>query len=160
MPSNRFYGDDIAEFKVEIDATEVTAGAVTDVSIRGEAEHDEFFDPEEVTRGEVKRREVAVVVEFTIREFNEEIAQYWLGGDGSTTSTTISNTSNVAEFDVTFEQNMTDHTETSGDESLKAVVDNVHFPEMPILDMAQGEYNGHSLTGRGDGVTITKEQDA
>lgn len=157
MSTNRYYGDDIADFKVEINSTELTAGAVTDVSIVGTAEHDELFDPENVTRSEVKRREVSVNVEFTVREFNEELAQYWLNGDGSTTSTTVTNTSDVAEFDVTFEQNMTDHDGSTGDESLKAVVDNVHFPEMPILDMAQGEFNEHSLSGRGDGVTLTKE---
>lgn len=158
MPTNRFYGGDIATFSVEINSTTVTAGAVTEVSIRGEAEHDEFFDPENVTRDDVKRREVAVVVEFTIREFDEALAQYWLDGSGSSTSSTVVEDSNVAEFDsITFEQNMTDHTGSSGDESLKAVVDNVHFPEMPLIEMAQGEYNEHSLTGRGDGVTLTLE---
>jgi hypothetical protein len=155
MPTDRYFGGDIATFKVEISGTAVTAGAVTDVSIRGEADHTEFFDPENVTRDDVKRSEVAVVVEMTIREFNEELAQYWLNGTSST-STTVTEDSNVAEYTITLEQNMTDHTNSTGDESLKAVVDNVHFEEMPILDLAQGEYNEHSLTGRGDGVTVTK----
>jgi hypothetical protein len=156
MPTNRYYGNDIATFKVEIGGTEVTAGKVKDVSITGEAEHDELFSADSVTRDDVKRREVAVVVEFTIVEFNEELAQYWLNGSSST-STTVTDDTNVAEFDVTLEQNMTDHTGSSGDESLKAVVDNVHFSEMPIIDLAEGEYNEHSLSGRGDGVTLTKE---
>jgi len=158
MPANRYFGGDIATFKVEINSTEITAGAVTDVSIRGEADHTEFFDPEQVTRSDVKRSEVAVVVEMTIREFDEALAQYWLDGSGSSTSSTVVEDSNVAEFtSITVEQNMTDHTNSTGDESLKAVVDNVHFEEMPLLDLAQGEYNEHSLTGRGDGVTLTKE---
>jgi hypothetical protein len=158
MPTNRYFGGDIATFKVEINSTEITAGAVTDVSIRGEADHTEFFDPEQVTRSDVKRSEVAVVVEMTIREFDEALAQYWLDGSGSSTSSTVVEDSNVAEFtSITVEQNMTDHTNSTGGESLKAVVDNVHFEEMPLLDLAQGEYNEHSLTGRGDGVTLTKE---
>jgi len=157
MPTNRYFGGDIATFKVEIDSTELTVGAVTDVSIRGEADHTEFFDPEQVTRGDVKRSEVAVVVEMTVREFDEELAQYWLDGSGTSTNTTVTEDSNVAEYTVTLEQNMTDHTSSSGDESLKAVVDNVHFEEMPLLDMAQGEFNEHQLTGRGDGVTLTLE---
>lgn len=156
MTSNRYFGGDIATFKVEIDSTELTAGAVTDVSIRAEADHTEFFDPENVTRSDVKRSEVAVVVEMTIREFDEQLAQYWLDGSGSSTSETVVEDSNVAEFtSITIEQDMTDKTDTG--DSLKAVVDNVHFEEMPLLDLAQGEYNEHSLTGRGDGVTITKE---
>lgn len=149
MPTNRYYGGDIALFKVEINSTEVVAGAVTEVSITAEAEHDELFDPEKVTRDEVKRREVAVNVEFTIREFNEEIAQYWLDGTGST-STTVNNSADVAEYTITLEQTM-----TGGANKLKAIVDNVHFSEMPLLDMAQGEFNEHSLSGRGDGVTLT-----
>lgn len=158
MPTNRYYGGDIATFTVKINSTDLTAGAVTDVSIRGEAEHTEFYDPESVTRDDVMRSEVAVVVEFTIREFDEALAQYWLDGSGSSTSSTVVEDSNVAEFtSITFEQQMTDHTGSAGDESLKAVVDNVHFSEMPILDMAQGDYNEHSLTGRGDGVTVTLE---
>ena len=156
MPTNRFFGGDIATFKVEISGTTVTAGAVTDVSIRGEADHTEFFDPENVTRDDVKRSEVAVIVEMTIREFNEELAQYWLNGTSST-STTVTEDSNVAEYTITLEQNMTDHTGSSGDESLKAVVDNVHFEEMPLIDLAEGEYNEHDISGRGDGVTLTKE---
>jgi hypothetical protein len=156
MPTDRYYGDDIATFSVDINGTTVTAGKVRNVSIQGEANHTELFTTASVTRHDVKRREVAVVVEFTIVEFNEELAQYWL--DGSTAqSTTVVDDSNVAEFDVTIEQNMTDHTGSSGDESLKAVVDNVHFEEMPILDLAEGEFNEHDLSGRGDGVTLTKQ---
>lgn len=163
MPSNRFFGDDIATFKVEIDGTEITAGKVKDATITAVADHVKLFSPDDssssdttVTRDEVKRREVEVEVEFTIVQFNEELAQYWLNGGGST-STTITDTTDVAEFDVTLEQNMTDHTGTTDDESLKAVVDNVEFPEMPLLDLAEGEYNEHQLSGTGDGVTLTKE---
>jgi len=157
MPTNRFFGDDIATFKVEINSTTVTAGKVRDVSIRAEADHVELFTTDSVTRDDVKRREVAVICEFTVVEFNEEVAQYWLDGSGSSTSTTVSDDTNVAEYTVTVEQNMTDHTNTAGDESLKAVVDNVHFDEMPLIDLAEGEYNEHDLSGRGDGVTLTKE---
>jgi hypothetical protein len=156
MPSNRYYGDDIATFRVEIDGAVVTAGKVREVSITGEADHTELFTTDQATREDVKRREVAVSVEFTIVEFNEELAQYWLAGSDSP-STTIVDDSNVAEFDIILEQNMTDHTDSSGDESLRAAVDNVHFEEMPIMDLAEGEFNEHDLSGRGDGVGLTKE---
>ena len=52
---------------------------------------------------------------------------------------------------------MTDHTGSSGDESLRAAVDNVHFEELPLIDLAEGEYNEHDLSGRGDGVELTRE---
>ena len=76
MPSNRYYGDDIATFRVEIGGTELVAGKVRNVSITGEASHNELFTTDQVTREDVKRREVAVTVEMTIVEFNEELAQY------------------------------------------------------------------------------------
>jgi hypothetical protein len=157
MPTNRYFGDDIATFSVDIDGTTVTAGKVKDVSIVASGEHTNLFSADSVKRTEVKRSEVTVDIEFTIVEFNEELAQYWLQGDSSTTSTTINDDSNVAQFDVTVEQNMTDHDGSSGDESLKAVVDGVDFPEMPILELAEGEFNEHSLSGTGTGVTVTKE---
>lgn len=158
MPTDRYYGDDIATFEVKIDSTTLTAGVVTECSIRLEEEHDELFDPEQISFDQVKRREAAVVVEFNVKEFDEEIAQYCLDGTGSSTSTTLNNTSDVAQFtSITLEQNMTDHTGDAGDESLKAVVDNVHFSEVPLLDIAQGEFVEHSWSGRGDGVTFTKE---
>jgi hypothetical protein len=157
MPTNRYYGDDIATFRVEIDGTELTAGKVRNVSIMGEASHNELFTTDQVTREDVKRREVAVTVEMTIVEFNEDLAKYWLDGSGSAQSTTVVDDSNVAEYTITLEQNMTDHTDSSGDESLKAVVDNVHFEEMPLIDLAEGEYNEHDLSGRGDGVELTNE---
>jgi len=157
MSSNRYFGDDIATFSVEIDGTSVTAGKVKDVSIVVVGEHTNLFTADSVKREEVKRSEVTVDVEFTIVEFNEELAQYWLQGDGSTTSDTITDDSNVAQFDITVEQNMTDHTGESGDESLKADVSGVDFPEMPVLELAEGEFNEHTLSGTGDGVTVTKE---
>lgn len=158
MPTNRYYGDDIATFDVTINSTTLTAGVVTECSIRLEEEHDELFDPEEISFDQVKRREAAIVVEFNVKEFDEAIAQYCLQGDSTSTSTTLTNTSDVAQFDsITLEQNMTDHTGAAGDESLKAVVDNVHFSEVPILDIAQGEFVEHSWSGRGDGVELTKE---
>jgi len=158
MPTNRYYGDDIATFSVEINSTTITAGAVTEVSVRVEEEHDELFDPEDISFDQVKRREAAVIVEFTIREFDEELAQYCLDGSGTGTSTTLQNNSDVAQFDkVALEQNQTDHTGTAGDVSLKAVVENVHFSEVPLMEMAQGEYVEHQWSGRGNGVTFTKE---
>jgi len=90
-----------------------------------------------------------VEVEFTIVEFNEELAQYWLNGS-STTANTITDTTNVAEYEVTIAQNMTDNGGT-----LSATVENVEFEEMPLLDLAEGEYNEHQLSGTGDGVSFS-----
>ena len=158
MPTDRFYGDDV-ELTVEINSTTLTAGKARSITVEAVAEHVELLTPEDVSFIDVKRRDVAVQVDLEFVEFNEDIAQYWLQGDGSSTSTTINNDSNVAQFDITCEVDMTDHTGETGDESLKAVVNGVHYENMPLIDTTEGEYATKSLSGgRGNAVTFTKEQ--
>lgn len=156
MPSDRYFGDDIATFRVDINGTLVTAGKVRDVEITGTADHVELFTASSVTREDVKRREVGADVDMTILEFNEEIAQYWLNG-GESTSTTINEDNGVAKFNITVEQKMTDHTGASGDESLKVVANETDFPEMPLINLAEGEYTEKQLSGSAKNVTVTKE---
>lgn len=155
MPTDRFYFDE-GTLDITIGGTAVTAAHVRDVTITPAADHNEFYGPDSIKRQEVKRSNFRVDVELTIGQFNEELLQYWLAGDG-TTSTTVNDDNNVAEFQVTAEQDMTDHTNTTGDESLKAAVANVHFPEMPAIDGTENEYIDQSVSGTGDGVTWTKE---
>jgi len=157
MPTNKFHMSGLITFKVEINSTEVTVGALTEATITGQEEHDEFYDPENMTFDEVIRREVAFVADFTFREFDEAFGQYWLGGGSDSTSTTLDTTSNqAAQFTVTLEQGMTDYTNSTGDEALKIVLDNCHTDEFPFLELAQGDYNEQSVTMRGNGITYTK----
>lgn len=156
MPTDRYYFDE-GTLTIEINGTSLTAAHVRNVTITPAADHNRFYGPDSIKRQEVKRSNFRVNVELTLGEFNEDLVQYWLQGDASTTSTTINDDNNVAEFTVTAEQNMTDHTNTSGDESLKAVVSNVDFPEMPAIDGTENEYMDRPLTGEGDDVTFTKE---
>lgn len=158
MPTDRFFGDDMTlTFATEENDNSLTAAKLRNVSITVEADHVEFYSADSVLREEVKRREMAVNVEIEYAEFNEDVAQYWLQGDDTTTSTTINDTSDVTLFNVEGEVNMTDHTGDSGDESLKAVVSDVHFDEMPLIESSEGEYLSQSLSGRGKDVTFTKE---
>jgi hypothetical protein len=156
--SNRYFGEDIVTFSVEINGTSIVAGGVKDVVITPVGEHTNLFDAESVKRREVRRSEVTVDVEFTIVEFNNELAAYWLEGNDSadpSTPTSINDTSEVAQFDITLEQDMTETTGTSGDpKGLKADVDGVDFPELPLLELAEGEFNEHSFSGTGDDATI------
>jgi len=148
----------LIEFKVEIGGSSVTIGALTEATVTGQAEHDEFFDPTEQTFSEVVRREVAFVADFTFREFDEQFGQYWLGGGQDATSDTLDTTgSQPAQFTVTLKQGMTDYSNSTGDESLKVVLDNCHTDEFPFLELSQGSYNEQSVTMRGNGITYTKE---
>lgn len=155
MPTNRYWGEDVT-LTIEIGGTSITAGKAKSIAIDLSAEHADLFTPESLTRADVKRREVTVPVSLELVEWNEEIIQYWLGGDG-TTSQTINETSEVAQFEVTAELNMTDHTGTTGDESIKAVVTGVDFEDLPVIPADEGEYSQMSLDGTGEGITVTKE---
>lgn len=156
MPTNRYFFDE-GTFSMDIDGTTITVGHARNITITPAADHNRFYGPDSITRQDVKRHSFRVNVEVEIAEFTEDMVQYWLQGDGSTTSTTIIDSNNVVEFDLTAEQNMTDHTGSSGDESLKAIVSNVDFPEMPAIDGTENEYMSRQLSGEGDGITFTKE---
>lgn len=158
MPTDRYYGDDMTlSIDTETNTNSITVAKLRQVTIRVEAEHVELFTADEVTFQEVKRREVVPIVEAEYVEFNEDFVQYWLQGDDSTTATTITNTSDVTTFSITGEVNMTDHTNTTGDESLQAVVDGAHTDEALVFDSQEGEYLSHNVTFRGNAITVTKE---
>lgn len=158
MPTERYFGDDMTlTFQTEANSNSLTAAKLRGVTITVTANHQEFYSADSVKREDVKRRELAVEVEIEYAQFNEDVAQYWLQGDDSTTSTSINDTSDVTLFNLTGEVNQTDHTGSSGDESLKAVVSEIHFEEMPVFDSQEGEYLAQNLTGRGSDVTLTKE---
>jgi len=156
MPTDRYWGEDATLTVAHEDGTAVVVGMARNVSIRAAAEHVELYTPESILRQDVKRREVAIIVEMEFVEFDEDFAQMWLAGS-STGTTTITDDSDVALFDVTLEMDMTDHTGVANDESLKAIAEDVHFPEMPLVTLAQGEYVAHNVSGRGKSVTYTKE---
>lgn len=161
MPSEFYFGDDavIQTFTEEDGSTSLTFAKAKSALARAEAEHEELFAPGSVTRQEVMRREIAVIVEFEAVQFNEDIAQYWLDGQG-TSSTTITDDVHVQTYQATLLSPMTDHTGATSDEFLKAVVSGIHFPDMPLINLAEGEYSRKSLTGRGSAVTFTKETGA
>lgn len=158
MPTNRYFFDE-GTLTLEIDSTELVAAEARNITIEAEAEHVRFFGPDSILQQDVKRREAGVPVDIEIAEFDEQIAQYWLGGDG-TTSSSFNDSSHVAQFDLTVEQNMTDHTGETGDESLKAVVTDVDFPSIPLVDGTEGEYLAHNFSGQGVDVTYTKETES
>lgn len=157
--TNRYYGEEVT-ITVSVDTsgdgsadTDLTVARARSATVTLSPEHDEFFAPGEVTRDEVKRREIDVSVEIEAAEFDEQLAQYVLGGDPSSTGTATDLSSadnNVATFEVTVEQ-----PDTEGTDTRKAVVDGVFFEEMPLVDAAEGEFESKDLTGHGNAVEHT-----
>lgn len=161
MTSNRYYGDE-ATLSVDINGTDVTVGEARGVTLTPAADHNEFYGPDSVEWQDVKRSRARVDVEIEIAEFNKEFVQYWLQGGGvggDTLSTTLVDGNDVALYNITAEQPMTDGS-TGSTDSIKHVVNETHFPEMPSIDFSEGEYSAKSLTGRaktgsfGDGTEV------
>lgn len=154
MPSKRYYGDE-GTLSATINGTTVDVAEARGVTVTPAADHNEFYGPDDIERQDVKRSNFRVDVEIEIAEFDDDFVQYWLQGGGTTDdtkATTPQNTHNVTQFQVTAEEQ-----QTSGDFKLKAVVNETHFPEMPAIDFAEGEYSTRSMTGTGSGITFTNE---
>ena len=157
MTTNRYFFDE-GTFIADINGTDVTVGEARSISITPSAEHNEFYGPDSIKRQDVKRHTFGVDVEVEIAEFDEDWVQYWLNGGGvggDTKATTINDTNDVALFNLTAEQPMTDG--SIGSDSLKAVVNETHFPEMPAIDGTENEYSSRTMTGSAAEITFTKQ---
>jgi hypothetical protein len=141
---------------------EITVGAATEITVVGQSENDELYDPEELTFSEVVRREVAFQAEVTFREFDEQFGQYWLGGGDASAGTSLSSATDPVRVELTVKQGMTDYDNTAGTgDALSVTLSGAYVDgDMPLLEMSQGEYNEHSVTLRGNGITYERVTDA
>lgn len=154
MATQRYFFDE-GNLIGDINGTDVTLAEVRSISVTPAAEHAEFDGPDSIKRQDVKRHQFRVNVDLTLGSWDEDLGQYWLQGggtEGDTKSTTINDQNDVALFNLTATQPMTD-----GVDQLKAVVNETDFPEMPVIDGSEGEYMSVDLSGTGTEITFTNE---
>jgi len=94
-------------------------------------------------RDTVKRYEHNVNVEITYAKFSVEAAQEWLGGEGAT-ATASQDDSDPALFSI---EDVTPSADGTFERT--AVVENVVFPEFPVVEGSYGEYEEWDLSGSG-----------
>jgi len=123
--------------------TTVPIAGIQEVSIVPAYEHEELYTMDSSFRDTVKRYEHNVNVEITYAKFSVEAAQEWLGGEGAT-ATASQDDSDPALFSI-------EDVTPSADDTFErtAVVENVVFPEFPVVEGSYGEYEEWDLSGSG-----------
>lgn len=123
--------------------TSVPIAGIREVTITPAYETTELYTMDSTFRESVKQYEHNVNVEITYAKFSLEMAQEWLGGEGST-ATASQDTSDPTLFDIEDVSPSAD----GGFERTTSVTD-VVFPEFPVIDGSYGEYEEWGLTGSG-----------
>lgn len=123
--------------------TSVPIAGIREVTITPAYEHTELYTFDSTFREDVKRYEHNVNVEITYANFSLELAQEWLGGEGST-ATASQDTADPALFQI---EDV--HTSADGGFERTVAVDDVVFPEFPAIDATYGEFEEYGLTGSG-----------
>lgn len=123
--------------------TSVPIAGIREVTITPAYEHTELYTIDSTFREDVKRYEHNVNVEITYANFSLELAQEWLGGEGSTA------TASQDSADPTLFQIEDVHTSADGGFERTVAVDDVVIPEFPVVDATYGEFEEYGLTGSG-----------
>jgi len=123
--------------------TSVPIAGIREVTITPAYEHTELYTIDSTFREDVKRYEHNVNVEITYANFSLELAQEWLGGEGST-ATASQDTDDPALFQIEDVHQSAD----GGFERTVSVTD-VVIPEFPVVDASYGEFEEYGLTGSG-----------
>jgi len=122
---------------------EVTVAAVRGVTITPSVEIDELWSADQGTVEELKQREFTCDVEIEYARFDSDLAEEWMGGDG-TTSTSFADNSDPQEFELTFEVDATDAADV-----LEITVSRIVFEEMPLFDGSHDDWTTWDLSGTG-----------
>jgi len=127
--------------------TSVPIAGIREVTITPAYEHTELYTFDSTFREDVKRYEHNVNVEITYANFSLELAQEWLGGEGSTA------TASQDDADPALFQIEDVHTSADGGFERTVAVDDVVFPEFPAIDATYGEFEEYGLTGSGKQIS-------
>ena len=108
----------------------------------------ELYTADSTFRETVKQYEHNVNVEIDYAFFDISAAQQWLGGQGTTSATASTDTSDPMRFTVIRADPSAD-----GDVTKDVEVENVVFPEFPLVDGSQDEFEEYGLSGSGRSIT-------
>lgn len=149
MAQEEYHGRDMTISITTEAGTSITIGIFHECEIVGQVEVDEQYGADSIERQNVKQREHKVQVRGTIGGWDTALLQQWLGGSGAS-STGMVDTSDPALFEVTGQV-----TPAGGSTDLKAVVEEVYFPEMPIFSLSEDAWAEKEIEGTGARATVT-----
>lgn len=148
MPSDSYwFPDGTLNLSNEADDSDQAIAGLRGVTINPSWEITELYTADSTLRDTVKQYEHAVAVEIDYVFFDIAVAKQWLGGQGTTSSTTTTDTSDPMLFNV-------ERVDTSADGSLEKTTEaqNVVFPEFPLVDGSQDEFEEYGLSGAGEQI--------
>lgn len=152
--TNAFFGDSMALMLEEDDGSmEVPVAGLQGVSIMLSADHVELFTADSIERETVKKRELSIPVEIEYAKWDKSFAQWWMAGGGSSSATSVTDTSDVTTFSI----NTADLTSADGSVTLNVAVDNIYFEELPIWEASEGEFVSQSISGTGKTISDFSE---
>lgn len=151
MASQRYFSDD-ATLTVEDNAgspSTIPVASLKGLTIELTADHVELFSGDSIEREAVKKRQAEVPVEISVAAFDVTLMQGWMAGDSTTTATSLTDTSDVAEYRVKGTFAPVDSTGNT----IECQVTGVYFESMPLFDSAEGEYIVKDLSGTGKTIS-------
>jgi hypothetical protein len=123
--------------------TVVPIAGIRDVEVVPGYETTELYTIDSTFRDAVKQYEHSVEVNITYANFDIPAAQEWLGGEGAT-ATASTDTEDPTLFTVEFVSESAD-----GTFQRTAAVTKVVFPDFPVVQASQDEFEEFELSGTG-----------
>ena len=130
------------------DDSDIAIAGIRGITVTPAYETTELYTADSTFREVVKQYEHNVNVEIDYAFFNVEAAQQWLGGQGTTTATASTDTSDPMLFNI----ERVDPSAKGGFERTTEV-EQVVFPEFPVIDGSQSEFEEYGLSGSGRSIT-------
>lgn len=145
---------------VETDgSTSTPVAGIQNVTIIPSMSLENLFTADSIKREEVLQHEFVCQVEIGYSLWDVALIKNWLDGQGGSTSTSLTDTSDPQKFELTLtlpsvRSNSVLGGDVSGDGTDQPVtVKNIVFEEMPLVDASRGEWIQWDLSGEGDDIT-------
>lgn len=133
----------------EEDGSTATAVAgIQDVAITPSVSIEHLMTADSIKAADRMQHDFTVDVQIGYSFFDGAVVDQWLGGAGGTTAAAMTDTSDPQTYQIAGEFDSAD-----GSNRISATVTAITFPEMPILDAAQGEFAQWDLQGTGEDLT-------
>jgi len=146
------YFSDEATLSLETDSgTSVPIAGLQDLTVIPSVAVEQLYTGDSIKIDAQKQHEFEVQVEIGFSKWDLTLAEEWLGGPG-TTSTSMSDTNDPQKYTASGE-----FTSVDGSLTYQWEVTGITFEEMPILDFSRGEFIQWDLSGTGEDLTDLSE---
>jgi hypothetical protein len=149
MAAEVFFSDDATLSVADSADTGLdVVGELKGVTFELTADHVTLYSGDSIERSAVKKRELEIPVDISVAAFDPAFAQAWMAGDSTTTNTSVTDTTDVAEFNLTGT-----FTTVGGGTTYDAEIGGVYFDTLPMFGAEEGEFIVWDISGTGQTVS-------